>query len=177
MVAVSLKKKNVRVGQPATVEIDSYPGREWSGRVQSISQATGAEFSVLPPQNASGNWVKITQRIPLRIAIEHSWWGWVDVSQDMMPRITRAQDSANVWYAVGYGGNGVAFSTWAGKRLAERVAGMDFGKQVFDLPIYSSPLPLPQVQFGATFESRLFAPFRRIGQRALYKWYWLRDEY
>lgn len=61
---------HVRVGQPATVEIDSYPGREWSGRVQSISQATGAEFSVLPPQNASGNWVKITQRIPLRIAIE-----------------------------------------------------------------------------------------------------------
>ena len=61
---------HVRVGQTATVEVDSYPGRRWHGRVQSISQATGAEFSVLPPQNASGNWVKIVQRIPVRIAIE-----------------------------------------------------------------------------------------------------------
>jgi len=61
---------HVRVGQAATVEVDSYPGRRWHGRVQSISQATGAEFSVLPPQNASGNWVKIVQRIPVRIAIE-----------------------------------------------------------------------------------------------------------
>lgn len=61
---------NVRVGQLATVKIDSYPGREWEGRVQSISQATGSEFSVLPAQNASGNWVKIVQRVPLRIAIK-----------------------------------------------------------------------------------------------------------
>ena len=60
----------VRVGQPVSVTIDAYPGHHWSGRVQSISQATGAEFSVLPPQNASGNWVKIVQRIPVRIAIE-----------------------------------------------------------------------------------------------------------
>lgn len=61
---------HVRVGQPASVEIDAYPDHQWHGRVQSISQATGAEFSVLPPQNASGNWVKIVQRIPVRIAIE-----------------------------------------------------------------------------------------------------------
>lgn len=61
---------NVRVGQAVTVTIDSYPDREWEGQVLSISQATGAEFSVLPPQNASGNWVKIVQRVPLRIAIK-----------------------------------------------------------------------------------------------------------
>lgn len=61
---------HVRVGQPASVGIDAYPDHHWHGRVQSISQATGAEFSVLPPQNASGNWVKIVQRIPVRIAIE-----------------------------------------------------------------------------------------------------------
>jgi membrane fusion protein (multidrug efflux system) len=60
---------HVRPGQPATVHIDTYPDREWHGSVQSISQATGAEFSVLPPQNASGNWVKIVQRIPVRIAV------------------------------------------------------------------------------------------------------------
>jgi membrane fusion protein (multidrug efflux system) len=51
--------------------VDTFPGRVWRGRVASISQATGAEFSILPPQNASGNWVKVVQWIPVRIAIEH----------------------------------------------------------------------------------------------------------
>lgn len=57
-------------GMPVSVTIDTYPGKEWRGRVQSISPATGAEYAILPPQNASGNWVKITQRIPVRISIE-----------------------------------------------------------------------------------------------------------
>jgi membrane fusion protein, multidrug efflux system len=61
---------HVEVGQPVSVKLDTYPGREWRGKVQSISQATGAEFSVLPAQNATGNWVKVTQRIPVRIALE-----------------------------------------------------------------------------------------------------------
>jgi len=61
---------HVIVGQPVTIKLDTYPDREWRGRVQSISQATGAEFSVLPAQNATGNWVKVTQRIPLRISID-----------------------------------------------------------------------------------------------------------
>jgi membrane fusion protein (multidrug efflux system) len=60
---------NVRAGQPVTIHIDTYSSRTWQGTVQSIAQATGAEFSVLPPQNASGNWVKVVQRIPVRIAI------------------------------------------------------------------------------------------------------------
>lgn len=60
----------VRPGQPVTIRIDTYPGRTWKGRVQSIAQATGAEFSLLPPQNASGNWVKVVQRIPVRISID-----------------------------------------------------------------------------------------------------------
>jgi membrane fusion protein (multidrug efflux system) len=59
----------VRPGQPVDVVVDTYPGHAWAGRVESIRQATGAEFSVLPPQNASGNWVKVVQRIPVRIAI------------------------------------------------------------------------------------------------------------
>lgn len=61
---------HVEPGQPVGIRIDTYPGREWRGRVESISQATGAEFSVIPPQNATGNWVKIAQRIPVRIAVE-----------------------------------------------------------------------------------------------------------
>jgi len=60
----------VREDMPALIEIDTYPEHEWHGRVASISQATGAEFAVLPAQNASGNWVKVVQRIGVRIAIE-----------------------------------------------------------------------------------------------------------
>ena len=61
---------HVAVGQPVDISLDTYPDRHWRGRVESISQATGAEFSVIPAQNATGNWVKVTQRIPVRIAIE-----------------------------------------------------------------------------------------------------------
>jgi membrane fusion protein, multidrug efflux system len=61
---------HVRAGQPVKIHLDTYPNHAWSGSVQSISQATGAEFSVLPPQNATGNWVKVVQRIPVRIALD-----------------------------------------------------------------------------------------------------------
>ena len=108
------------------------------------------------------------------IPIDYSWWGWVDVSHDMMPRITRPDPAQAVWYAVGYGGNGVSFSTWAGKRLAERVAGKDALREVFKLPIYNTPLEYPNILDAV--RSPAFAPFRRLGQRALYQWYWLRDE-
>ena len=62
----------VQPGQPVTIRVDTYPDRQWHGKVQSISQATGAEFSVIPPQNATGNWVKVVQRIPVRIAVERN---------------------------------------------------------------------------------------------------------
>jgi membrane fusion protein (multidrug efflux system) len=61
---------NVAVGQAAEVEVDTYPGRKWKAHVASISPASGAEFSVLPAQNATGNWVKIVQRIPVRVTID-----------------------------------------------------------------------------------------------------------
>ena len=60
----------VHPGQRAEVRIDTYPGRVWHGEVQSLSPATGAEFSLIPAQNATGNWVKITQRLPLRIRLD-----------------------------------------------------------------------------------------------------------
>jgi membrane fusion protein, multidrug efflux system len=56
----------VREGQPATVTIDAFPGKVWKGTLCSIAPGTGAQFSILPPQNASGNWVKVVQRVPLR---------------------------------------------------------------------------------------------------------------
>jgi membrane fusion protein (multidrug efflux system) len=60
----------VRPGQPAVVRVDTYPDFEWKGIVQSLSPATGAEFSVIPAQNATGNWVKITQRVAVRIMLD-----------------------------------------------------------------------------------------------------------
>ncbi len=58
------------VGQPATVVADAYPDHEWPASVETIASATGAEFAVLPPQNATGNWVKVVQRVPVRIKVE-----------------------------------------------------------------------------------------------------------
>lgn len=60
----------VRPGQRVKIDVDTYSDHAWQGRVESIAQATGAEFALLPPQNASGNWVKVVQRIPVRIALE-----------------------------------------------------------------------------------------------------------
>ena len=97
------------------------------------------------------------------IEVDYSWWGWVDVSHDMMPRIVQPDARRSVFYALGYGGNGVSFSAHAGRRLAQRMAGKP--DRAFDLPIYNSPLP-----------GHLFAPFRRLGQAMLYRWYYLRDE-
>lgn len=59
----------IKVGQPATVRLDMYPGVNFDGIVESISSGSGASFSVLPPENASGNWVKVTQRFPVRISM------------------------------------------------------------------------------------------------------------
>jgi membrane fusion protein (multidrug efflux system) len=59
----------MRAGQSVSVDIDTYPGDEFGGTVESVGAGTGAEFSLLPAQNATGNWVKVVQRIPVRIAI------------------------------------------------------------------------------------------------------------
>ena len=95
------------------------------------------------------------------IGIDHSWWGWVDVSHDMMPRVAQPDPREQVFYALGYGGNGVSYSAQAGRRMAQRIA----GKPVASLPIFDSGLP-----------GHPFAPFRRLGQRMLYRWYYVRDE-
>ena len=95
------------------------------------------------------------------IAVDYSWWGWVDVSHDMMPRIVQPKPGERLFYSVGYGGNGVSFSAQAGRRLAELVA----GRTALGMPIFQGALP-----------SHLFAPFRRLGQRILYRLYERRDE-
>ncbi|MCC7122692.1 MAG: HlyD family secretion protein [Gammaproteobacteria bacterium] len=60
----------IRVGQPVRIELDMYPDMALTGRVANVSAGSGATFSLLPPENATGNWVKVTQRFPVRIAID-----------------------------------------------------------------------------------------------------------
>jgi membrane fusion protein (multidrug efflux system) len=62
----------VRPGQLVTVSVDTYPGAEWHGTVESISPAAAQEFALLPAQNTSGNWVKVVQRIPMRVRVDTS---------------------------------------------------------------------------------------------------------
>ena len=97
------------------------------------------------------------------IDLDYSWWGWVDVSHDMMPRIFRPDPERSIFYAMGYGGNGVMYSAQAGRRMAQMVAGQGAALR---LPIFTSPLPSHGV----------LTPFRRMGQRALYQLYHFQDE-
>jgi membrane fusion protein (multidrug efflux system) len=60
----------LRIGQPVDISVDSFSDRTFRGTVTSVSPGTGAQFAILPPQNASGNWVKVVQRVPLRISFD-----------------------------------------------------------------------------------------------------------
>lgn len=94
---------DVKIGQPVTIEVDTYPGHEWKGHVDSISPATGSEFSVLPAQNATGNWVKVVQRIAVRIA--------VDPGLEALP--LRTGMSANVSIDIGHYPHGLMQNAFA----------------------------------------------------------------
>ena len=82
----------VQPGQSVRVHVDTYPDVAWRGVVESVSPATGAEFSVIPAQNATGNWVKIAQRVPVRIRLE---------AEQAAPQL-RAGLSANVEIDTGH---------------------------------------------------------------------------
>jgi membrane fusion protein (multidrug efflux system) len=60
----------LRIGQKASLAVDSFPDHTFQGTVVAVSPGTGSQFSILPPQNASGNWVKVVQRVPVRIAFD-----------------------------------------------------------------------------------------------------------
>ena len=61
----------VKPGQKAIVEVDAYPGEQWAGTIESISPASASSFSLLPAENSSGNWVKVVQRIPIRVRVDN----------------------------------------------------------------------------------------------------------
>jgi len=82
----------LRVGQKAILDVDSFPDHTFKGHVVSVSPGTGAQFSILPPQNATGNWVKVVQRVPVRIAFD----------KDEDTRLLRAGMSVNVEIDTGH---------------------------------------------------------------------------
>lgn len=63
---------NVRIGQPVDVKVDAYPGQTFVGKVESLSPATGSTFALIPPDNATGNFTKVVQRVPIRVGIDPS---------------------------------------------------------------------------------------------------------
>jgi membrane fusion protein (multidrug efflux system) len=60
----------MRPGDPVDVHVDAFPGREWRGHVDSISPATGAKYALLPPDNATGNFTKVVQRVPVKVVLD-----------------------------------------------------------------------------------------------------------
>ncbi len=96
------------------------------------------------------------------IDLDYSWWGWVDVGHDMMPRIFKPDANEHIYYSLAYGGNGVMYSAQAGRRVAALCA----GQAMPALPIFQSVLPTEGV----------LTPFRRLGQQLLYIWYFTNDE-
>jgi membrane fusion protein (multidrug efflux system) len=62
--------KRMRIGQEVEVKVDAYGGRKYRGRIDSIAAASGARFSLLPPENATGNYVKVVQRVPVKIVLD-----------------------------------------------------------------------------------------------------------
>lgn len=95
------------------------------------------------------------------VPIDYSWWGWVDVSHDMMPRVVRPDAELPLFYALGYGGNGVSYSAQAGRRLAGLIAGR--------------PAPAGLPIYGGELLGHPFASFRRLGQQMLY-WHYARQD-
>jgi membrane fusion protein (multidrug efflux system) len=93
---------HVRVGDPVEVSIDTYPGKTWKGHVQAVSAASGSAFSVLPAENASGNWVKVTQRITTRIAIDRHK-GDPDLSSGLSA-VVDIDTGHRRWYRMLFGG-------------------------------------------------------------------------
>jgi membrane fusion protein, multidrug efflux system len=84
---------HMRPGQPADVRIDAYPGRRFRATVTSLSPGTGAQFSILPPENATGNWVKVVQRVPVRLHLNEA---------DLNGVVLQAGLSVNVSVDTGY---------------------------------------------------------------------------
>jgi len=94
---------HMRVGQQVEVHVDSYPGKTFRGTVASVSPGTGSQFSLLPAENATGNWVKVVQRLPVRIELknlnptEYPLHGGLSATVDVDTQYQRHLFGANTW--------------------------------------------------------------------------------
>jgi membrane fusion protein, multidrug efflux system len=94
----------MRVGQPVAIKVDAYPGRPLRGRIESFSGATGARFALLPPDNATGNFTKVVQRVSVRVHVEHTPEG-VDLRPGLSAVVdvdTRPQPALNAHAAASH---------------------------------------------------------------------------
>jgi membrane fusion protein (multidrug efflux system) len=95
---------HMRVGQQVDVHIDSYPGKTFAGTVVSVSPGTGSQFSLLPAENATGNWVKVVQRLPVRIELksvnptEYPLHGGLSATVDVDTQYERHLFGSNTWH-------------------------------------------------------------------------------
>ena len=107
----------------------------------------------------------IANKFPALTGIKTPWFwhGWMDIAHDMMPRVLQPDRKQQIFYAQGYSGNGVSFSAYASKQLANLISGKGIAEA--ELPIFSSPLP-----------SHPLRPMRRLGQHALYRYFEILDQ-
>ena len=166
LTGAELAEVGARVGSPLT---DTRTLRHYyrllpDNRLQIGSRAAITGRDAANARHLAGLREGLARKFPaLRgIELDFSWWGWVDVSHDMMPRITGLPDLPGAYYALGYGGNGVMYSAMAGRRMAQLAAGV----RLPDLPIFGSELK----------HEGWKTPFRRLGQWGLYQLYPYRDE-
>ena len=166
LTGAELAEVGARVGSPLT---DTRTLRHYyrllpDNRLQIGSRAAITGRDAANARHLAGLREGLARKFPaLRgIELDFSWWGWVDVSHDMMPRITGLPDLPGAYYALGYGGNGVMYSAMAGRRMAQLAAGV----RLPDLPIFGSELK----------HEGWKTPFRRLGQWGLYQLYHYRDE-
>jgi membrane fusion protein (multidrug efflux system) len=103
----------MRPGQAATVEIDRYPGRRFSAEVASVSPSTGSQFSMLPPENATGNWVKVVQRVPVRLQLTHIDEGFL-LQSGLSADVTVDTQSRDRKFAAATGGTSAGTVSRAG---------------------------------------------------------------
>ncbi len=87
--------REMELGEPVSVIVDSQPGRVFAGRVESLSPASGAQFALLPPDNATGNFTRIVQRIPIRITVPAGQPGFAELRPGMSARVRRGEARAS----------------------------------------------------------------------------------
>src|SRR5262249_37743310 len=78
---------DMRPGQPVSIAVDAYPGRTFAGHVESIQAGSGAAFSLLPPENATGNYVKVVQRVPVKVVFDEAPDVHLGPGMSVIPRV------------------------------------------------------------------------------------------